>query len=497
MKKFLLTIVFSIGLVSMLNAQWVSPGDGTIYIMDNLVELSNGCVTWDQTNSIYYIHNDITISANDKLFLNKDDKLSYIEFDDNYILTIKGSIEAHGTNENSYLVFRMNGHIRIEDTTDPNMFTCCYFYQTNGIQIINSEVVFDTCAFAFCHTQQQNSVVDFLNCNPVFTNCHFHYNEGAAISSPANGQGSPQIIDCLFCDNVTESINVPQINLGPGAEDTIYMIGNRVIFDSSSHAIRRAGGISIADLIGVGSTKVLMKNNSITGGRYGYNQQGKNISSVIDNNYFHSNSYSDNAMNGGSGISIYGIDENNKAKLRNNKITNNRWGITVINAADVDLGTMDDWGYNEIHGNDTSGIINGGVIFDLYNNSNCDIMAIGNDWGTNKEHYIEYHIFHKHDNSSLGLVTFVPFIGDDNVNESTTAAFEISPNPISNGMLNLTFKDATPFELTIYNIKGQIVATQHIDNQIYTINIESLKSGIYFVEARNETRKLVKKIIIE
>ena len=95
------------------------------------------------------------------------------------------------------------------------------------------------------------------------------------------------------------------------------------------------------------------------------------------------------------------------------------------------------------------------------------------------------------------FVTFVPFIGDDNVHESTTDAFEISPNPITNGILNLTFKDAIPYELTIYNIKGQIIATQYIDNQIYTINVESLKSGIYFVEARNETGKLVKKIIIE
>ena len=496
MRKLLLISVLLLAFGLTTYAQWSSPGNGTTYTMDDLVELSNGCVTWDQTN-IYYIHNDITISANDKLLLNKNDKLSYIEFDDNYILTIKGSIEAHGTDENSNLVFRMNGHIRIEDTTDPNLFTCCYFYQTNGIQIINSEVVFDTCAFGFCHIQQQNSVVDFLNCNPVFTNCEFHYNKGAAISSPANGQGSPQIMDCLFYDNVTESINVPQINLGPGAEDTIYMIGNRVIFDASSLAIRRAGGISIADFMGVGSTKVLMKNNSITGGRYGYNQQGRNISSVIDNNYFHSNSYSDNAMNGGSGISIYGIDENNKAKLRNNKITNNRWGITVINAADVDLGTMNDWGYNEIHGNDTSGIINGGVIFDLYNNSNCDIMAIGNDWGTNREHIVEYHIFHQNDNPSLGLVTFMPFIGYDAINEAETTGFEIYPNPISNGLFSLILDEETPSEVVIYNFNGQKVMSQIIDNKVNNINVNTLESGIYLVEVKNANKTMVKRIVIE
>ena len=135
-------------------------------------------------------------------------------------------------------------------------------------------------------------------------------------------------------ENVTDDLNSPQINLGPGGEDTIYIVGNEIDGAFGTH---RVGGISVADLMGTGSTKVLLKDNHVTKGRYGYNQQGLTISSVIEGNQFIDNYYEDNPMNGGSGISIYGVDENNKAVLRNNVITGNLWGITVINAADIKI----------------------------------------------------------------------------------------------------------------------------------------------------------------
>ena len=123
-------------------------------------------------------------------------------------------------------------------------------------------------------------------------------------------------------------------------------------------------------------------------------------------------------MNGGSGISIYGTTVNNKAIIRNNLITGNLWGITAIYLHDIDLGTEADWGNNTIHDNG-----NGGVVYDLYNNSACDIMAVGNDWGTVEEEDIENHIVHQVDDPSYGLVTFVPYIGgDDGISEISDAA---------------------------------------------------------------------------
>ena len=315
-------------------------------------------------------------------------------------------------------------------------------------------------------------------------------NEGAAISSPANGQSSPQILNCSFDANAdVDGLNVPQINLGPGGEDTIRIIGNEI---DDHWALWHVGGISVADLMGTGSTKVLVSGNYVANGRYGYNQQGQTISSVIEGNQFIDNFYEENPMNGGSGISIYGYTTNCKAKLRHNTITGNLWGITAIYLHDIDMGTEDDWGYNEIHDNGNSS-----TIYDLYNNSSCDLIAVGNDWNTTDENVIERHIVHQFDNPDFGLVTYVPYVGYEAVNETKTTSVDISPNPVINGDFTLTLNKNIPSEVTIYNVNGQIVKSQHIDNLMSTINVEALISGVYFIEVRNFEGKVVKKIIIK
>ena len=300
-------------------------------------------------------------------------------------------------------------------------------------------------------------------------------NEGSAIVSPANGQSSPQILNCSFDANAdVNGANSPQINLGPGGEDTIRIIGNEI---DDQWASWHVGGISVADLMGTGTTKVLVKDNIVSKGRYGYNQQGMTISSVIEGNQFIDNLYEENPMNGGSGISIYGMNEINKAVLRNNTITGNRWGITVINAADVDLGTEDNWGNNEIHDNGNSG-----VVYDLYNNTAYDIMAVGNDWGTTNEQEVEDHIFHQNDNPELGLVTFIPFVGYDAVEEQNTASFEMWPNP-AQGSFMVEGKGM----MTITNVVGQTLLNREIDGK----ECIDLPQGLYFVNIGDTTRKVI------
>ena len=488
MRKIALLISFSIGLWSMLNAQWTSPGNGTTYTLDDLVEIS-GCVSFDPQIFYYFISGDITISANDKLYINRNDGLIYITFANDYTITIKGSMEAMGQDEEHYLPIGMgSGHLRFEDASDPSFLSYCWFGEMNGIQIINSDVTFDTCRFHYFYSQQQSSAVNCMNCDPVFTNCEFYSNEGAAIGSPANGQASPQILNCQFTNNVTSNANQPQINLGPGANDTIRIVNCTI--EGGGHDM--SGGITIADLMNTGDTKILLKDNVVKNNRYGYNQQGYNLSSVIVGNQFIDNNLETNPMNGGSGISVFGMNENNKAVIRNNMITGNLWGITAINAFDIDLGTEDDWGYNQIHNNG-----NGGVVYDLYNNSANDIMAVGNYWGTTDIQEIENHITHQNDDPNLGLVNYIPFLEDDNVSESNTTDFEVWPNPVSNATFTLTLEKAIPSKLVIYNVNGQIVKTQKIDNQTNVINIESLGSGVYFVEVRNTSDKSVKKLLIK
>ena len=328
-----------------------------------------------------------------------------------------------------------------------------YFSDGAGIKVIESEVIFDDVKFVYFTRDYCNAVIDVFNCDPVIKNCYFMLNQSAAISSPANGQASPQILNCDFDTNVTD-INSPQINLGPGGQDTIRIVGNEVYTIMAQGYV---GGISVADLMGTGSTKVLLKDNIIREGRYGYNQQGQTISSVIEGNQFLNNFHEENPMNGGSGISIYGSSTNNKAILRNNVITGNLWGITAIYLHDIDLGTEDDWGNNEIHDN-----YNSGVIYDLYNNSACDITAVGNKWGTIHESDIEDHIVHQTDDPSLGLVTYIPFVGYDQITET------IDP------------KDLDFSEATLYTINGQRVRYS-----------KSLNPGVYIVITEQGAKKIV------
>ena len=448
MKRILPILLFIIGLASSVNAQWTSPGDGITYTLPDLVAVTDGVVT--QTGNVFTLHQDLTISQNDVLKI--DNQLTRIDAPGR-LITIKGSMICENTERvKLYGTEAQPFSMRFENATNCQIQKM-YFSDGAGIKLIESEVSFEDVKFVYFTTDYSNAVIDAFNCDPVIDNCFFMLNKGAAISSPANGQSSPQITNCEFDANV-DNLNMPQINLGPGSDDTIRIVGNNI---HGTYAIFHTGGVSVADLMGIGSTKVLLKDNIIKDGRYGYNQQGQSISSVITNNQFLNNNHETNPMNGGSGISIYGTSNRCKAILRENTITGNLWGITAIYFHDIDLGTADSWGQNRINGNG-----NGGVIYDLYNNSSCDIMAVGNNWGTTDEQEIEDHIVHQVDNAEYGLVTFIPYVGYDQVDELT-----YSP------------QDLDLSKAIIYSVTGQ------------RMNAESLKPGMYIVITEQGAHKII------
>lgn len=417
MKKKLLFLITTFMMMLALDAQWVSPGNGTTYTLPDLVNITDGVVTTGPDG--FLINGDITISTGDVLLI--DNQVSRVDIKQ-VLITVNGSMVCTNNDRVRFYGLNETNHfsMRFENATNSSL-TKMYLSDGAGIQIIESEVTFDDVKFLYFTRDYCNAVINILNCNPVIRNCYFQDNEGAAISSPANGQASPQIFNNSLDANVKDGLNSPQINLGPGADDTIRIVGNTI---DDQWATWHVGGISVADLMSVGSTKVLVKDNIVKEGRYGYNQQGATISSVIVGNQFVDNNHESDPMNGGSGISIYGTTTNNKAILRNNVITGNLWGITAIYMHDIDLGTADDWGNNEIHDNG-----NNDNVYDLYNNSACDIMAVGNDWGTVIEEEIADHIYDQNDNPSFGLVTFIPYIGgDDGIGELSEEANTLNDN---------------------------------------------------------------------
>lgn len=471
MKKATLILTLFLGFIPMLIAQWTSPGNGTTYTIPDLVDITNGVVTIGPDG--FLINADLTISTNDVLKI--DNQTTRVDIA-NILITINGSMFCTNSNRVKFYGLNETEHfsMRFENATACNLKNM-YFSDGAGIKVIESEVTFDDVKFVYFTRDYCNAVIDVFNCDPIIKECYFMLNQGAAISSPANGQSSPQILNCSFDANADiNGLNLPQINLGPSGEDTIRIVGNDIIDQWASWHV---GGISVADLMGTGETKVLVRDNYVANGRYGYNQQGLTISSVIERNQFIDNSYEDNPMNGGSGISIYGMNENNKAVLRNNIITGNLWGITVINAADIDLGTEENWGNNEIHDNG-----NQGVIYDLYNNSTSDIMAVGNNWGTTDENEVEEHIVHQIDNPNLGLVTYIPFIDYDAVNENNDNLFEVWPNP-TQGCFTVEGSGV----MTLTNTLGQSILTRTIDGK-ETIE---LPRGLYIVKLGNASQKVI------
>lgn len=395
MKKILFLLLIIFASIETTKAQWVSPGNGTTYTLNDLAEISNGTVTQEDTGH-YKILGDLTISTNDILSI--DNSVLSISID-SVLLTIQGTMTCNNI-EQEILITNLNDNhyrIRFEDAID-NELNNLHFNNGGGIQVIESEIEFNHCEFNN-FTADISACIDYHNCNPIITECNFHDNAGSAISSGVNITGSPKIENCIFDNNVTLNTNRPQINLGPGAEDTIYIVNNQII----GHESDMSGGISIADIVNVGSTKIMIKGNIIKNNRYGINQQGYTINSVICDNYIIDNNLETNPMNGGSGISIYGMNENCSATIRNNIISGNLWGITAIYYHHIDLGTNDDWGGNVFYDNG-----NNGSTYALYNNAYSDISAIGNYWGDNNENFAESVIFHKPDQADLGLVTYSP-----------------------------------------------------------------------------------------
>ena len=224
-----------------LDGQWVSPGDGTTYTMPDLVDVTEGVVTVGENG--YVINADLTISANDVLKI--DDQVVRIDVAE-VLVTINGSMVCTNTNRVKFYGLNETQHfsMRFENATGCNIKKM-YFSDGAGIKVIDSDVTFDDVKFVYFTRDYSNAVIDIFNCDPVIKDCYFMLNHGAAISSPANGQASPQILNCDFDTNVTDNVNTPQINLGPGGNDTIRIVGNEVYTIMAQWYV---GGLSIADL---------------------------------------------------------------------------------------------------------------------------------------------------------------------------------------------------------------------------------------------------------
>ena len=396
MKRFFCLLVATIVSITAFG-QWVSPGNGTNYNLSSLCIAAYGAVSMSQSGH-YQIHQDITISANDILYL--ESGATDIQIDNGVTITINGAIMTENRVNRLYITGDSTGTsfftLSLGNAATAN-FSNVVFQYGQQIQLLNSgQVLFDNCVFS----NFNDAVINYMNCNPTIQNCYFHDNQKAAITSAVNTAGSPRIINNLFENNDLSNANVPQINIGPGDQDTIVIVGNHI----EGVAQNMSGGIGIMNM-GSSNTVLLVKDNVIENNRYGYTQNGTNIYAIIEDNIIRNNNLETNPNNGGSGISIYGSTTSCGAKIRRNLIHGNLWGITAIYNHNIDMGTAEDPGGNVLYDNG-----NNDIEYELYNNSSCNMSAIGNYWGNNDVSHAEDVIYHQTDNSSYGLVTYSPIM---------------------------------------------------------------------------------------
>ena len=396
MKRFFCLLVATIVSITAFG-QWVSPGNGTNYNLSSLCIAAYGAVSMSQSGH-YQIHQDITISANDILYL--ESGATDIQIDNGVTITINGAIMTENRVNRLYITGDSTGTsfftLSLGNAATAN-FSNVVFQYGQQIQLLNSgQVLFDNCVFS----NFNDAVINYMNCNPTIQNCYFHDNQKAAITSAVNTAGSPKIIGNYFQNNDLSNANVPQINIGPGDQDTIIIVGNHI----EGVAQNMSGGIGIMNM-GSSNTVLLVKDNVIENNRYGYTQNGTNIYAIIEDNIIRNNNLETNPNNGGSGISIYGSTTSCGAKIRRNLIHGNLWGITAIYNHNIDMGTAEDPGGNVLYDNG-----NNDIEYELYNNSSCNMSAIGNYWGNNDVSHAEDVIYHQTDNSSYGLVTYSPIM---------------------------------------------------------------------------------------
>lgn len=471
-KNQILLLITALLLFNISQAQWVSPGDGTLYSIQDLVQISEGTVSYD--NEIFYINNDLTISETDELQL-----LSNIEIrvNQDVLIHFLGKLTAiapdsilfikHFDQEN-FLGFRFEDH-------EGSVFENVIIDGAGGIKLVNSNVEFLNCEMRNFTQNYSSGVINAFQSNPLIENCKIHHNQGAAVSSGANASSSPIIINNIFYMNVLANENMPQINLGTSAAESIQIIGNSI-----NGFAEMSGGIAVSTLFG-GSCKAIIDGNIIENNRYGIAAIGSDIDTEISNNIITNNNIQNDPLLGGSGINFYG-GPTNISKVYRNSISGNLWGITIQLNAQPNLGDISaatNEGLNEIFNNG-----NEGQIYALYNNTPNPILAENNFWGTNDLALIAEYIFEYDDDPSLGAVDFDPFWSQyTNITENVHSVnFSLSPNPANNQLFVRKQDNRIYANYQIYNLNGKMILDVK-SNSNGIIDISNLKSGLYLIRS--------------
>lgn len=80
-------------------------------------------------------------------------------------------------------------------------------------------------------------------------------------------------------------------------------------------------------------------------------------------------------------------------------------------------------------------------------------------------------------------------------NEFTTNSFNVFPNPVTDGIVNITSTSNEDIKVTVYDILGKQVLNTQLENN--TLNVSSLNTGIYILNINQNGNTSTKKLVIK
>ena len=431
-KLFLLLLIVS----SQIFAQYTTPNTGVNWNLDDLVTNSGGIVTGAFPN--YSITNKITISANDRVYINPGTTVMFSGSPSGF--DVYGKFLAVGTLADSIVFSSLT-----QDSTG-GAYNGFYFMDTS---------VDSACIIRYARIEYAYYGLRCVNASPTLSNSYlWKCRRGANLSSNSSPIISHNKIERSYEYGITmttgcspliewnELVNNNSQNTGPKNQISIGTQNDNspTILHNKIHGgmFNRTGGISISTLIGGSSSSSEIAYNEIFNNSFGIAMTGSNpITCYIHDNLIYNNNINPDVMTSGSGINTYGTAVVAPV-ITKNTIYGNWWGVTIQigvtgqpganpNLGNIENADTTDDGMNIIYGN-----IQGTNVYDLYNNTLDQIYAQNNDWRVYDSTLIEDHIFHFVDDSSLGLVKFMPFLNLVPVELTSFVANVIDGNVVLN-----------------------------------------------------------------
>ncbi|WP_407405418.1 hypothetical protein [Sodaliphilus sp.] len=454
MKKFYTLCAAALALASANAQEFVSPGNGTTYTMEVLSKIAEAQVT--NVDGAWQLNADFTISAGDVLKIQNNE---VVKFNDKIQVNVEGTLDCtpadtalitgvEGTTPKGFRMYADDANAVLKNTRMEQVGIT--FGSKNGA------IVAENCTFADYNTSNASGACLNFSASStgknVIDGCTFVNGGTAAIGNGANTPVGIVIKNSAFLANNTKNSNRPQINLTSYGTEDVEILDNVII---GGH-FTKVGGIAVSNMMGYSySNKVVVKGNLVKENRYGITMTGP-VNIFIEDNEIIDNIYETNAMNGGSGLSLYDAAGKGKVFIKGNHIENNLWGITVIGQPNVNAGKVEDPEAEDYNPGDNVFVNNGngGVLYDLYNNGTTTVYAQGNVWNVDEQtqEKIETVIFHKADDANLGEVIYMP-AGDPKtaINDVTVGSTAKARKYVENGQIVI---EAAGIK---YNVAGQAI----------------------------------------